>query len=264
MISFAPIGALVIRYARMYRRDPNLLLAVFYWPLLDIITWGFLGSWIAQSNATQLHNYESVALLGILLWQIIGRGCNVLCFAFNEELWSNNVINLFSLPLRITEWMCGAILFSVISMAATTMMCMLFICALYDISCSYLAHTFFIFMPPLFFSALWLGFSSMHLIIGLGKRGTELAFVLIWFLMPFSGAYYPIEVLPVWAQKVSALLPMSYVFQAMRGYVAHDVDPTPYLAKGLLLSILYAACTLTSFVYYFNYSKRKGLARLMD
>src|SRR5437016_5642976 len=116
MISFAPMWAVVIRNARVWKRDLNLLLAGFYWPLLDVFIWGFLGAWIAQSHAQQFHNYESVALLGILLWQVIGRGCNIMAFTFTEELWSNNVVNLFSLPLRTIEWISGIILFYIIMM----------------------------------------------------------------------------------------------------------------------------------------------------
>ena len=47
MISFAPIWAIVFRHLYIWQRDVNLLLCGFYWPLLDILIWGFLGSWIA-------------------------------------------------------------------------------------------------------------------------------------------------------------------------------------------------------------------------
>src|ERR1700722_18655619 len=120
MLSFSSIWAVVIRHARAWKRDPNFIFAGFYWPLLDIIIWGFLGAWIQKSQATQFHNYEAAALLGILLWQIVGRGCNVMGFSLNEELLTNNVVNLFSLPLRIGEWMCGIVLFTAIIMTITS------------------------------------------------------------------------------------------------------------------------------------------------
>jgi len=82
--------------------------------------------------------------------------------------------------------------------------------------------------------------------------------------MPFSGAYYPIEVLPAWAQKVSAMLPMSYVFTGMRQYVLHNQSPAPLLLKGYLLSTVYAIGAIALFVYCFKRSKQNGLARLID
>ena len=264
MLSFSSIWAVVIRHARAWKRDPNFIFAGFYWPLLDIIIWGFLGAWIQKSQATQFHNYEAAALLGILLWQIVGRGCNVMGFSLNEELLTNNVVNLFSLPLRIGEWMCGIVLFTAIIMTITSIFCMLVISLLYDVSMWLIIKTFFIFCPPLFFSCLWIGFTCLQIIILLGKRGVELGFVTCWFLMPFCGAYYPIEVLPQWAQKISAFLPMSYVLTGMREYVMHQQDPTSHLIKGYVMSIAYAICAILLFVYCFNRSKRKGLARLAD
>jgi ABC-2 type transport system permease protein len=264
MISFAPMWAIVLRHVRMWRRDLNYVLGGFYWPLLDILVWGFLGAWIQQSQAEQLQNYEATALLGILLWQLVGRGCNIMLVALNEELWSNNIVNLFSLPIRTVEWMAGVILFYAIMMAMTTIFCLLVIWAVYSVPMGYVLSTFLYFAPPLFLSGIWIGFTCLQIVTILGKRGSELSFVVGWFFLPFVGAYYPIEVLPAWGQKVSAVLPMSYVFQGMRGYVMHQQDPTSYLIKGYVLSILYAAVAILLFVYCFNRSKQKGLARLAD
>ena len=264
MISWASVWAVVLRHVRLWKKDLNLILSGFYWPLLDIFIWGFLGSWIQQTSASQFQNYESVALLGILLWQIVGRGSNIMAFAFCEELWSNNIVNLFSLPLRLTEWMCGIVIFYAIMMSITTLACMFAIALLYDISLWYIFSTFLIFMPPLFISGVWIGFTCLQIVVTLGKRGVELGFVAIWFFLPFSGAYYPIEVLPHWAQKVSNYVPMSYVFQGMRGYLMNHQDPTLYLIRGYILSILYASCAIIMFIYCFKRSKTHGLARLVD
>jgi ABC-2 type transport system permease protein len=264
MISFAPIWALVLRHTRLWKRDLNFLLAGFYWPLLDIVIWGFLGSWIAQSQMVEFQHYKVAALLGILLWQIVGRGCNIMAFVFCEELWSQNVVTLFSLPLRTVEWMLGTVLFYAIMISMTSVFCMFVIVLLYDVAFWYLFKTFLLFALPLFFSGIWIGFMALQILVMLGKRCLELAFVVGWFLLPFSGAFYPIEILPWWGQMLSSCLPMSYVFTGMREYVMHQQDPTSYLIKGCVLSILYALCSSMLFVYCFNRSKQKGLARLAD
>ncbi|HVX00784.1 MAG TPA: hypothetical protein VHA52_10175 [Candidatus Babeliaceae bacterium] len=263
MISFAPIWAIVLRHVRMWRRDPNYLLGLFYWPLLDVLIWGWLGAWIARSQ-TSLPNYEMVALLGILLWQVVGRGCNIMLLAFNEELWSNNVVNLFSLPLSLVEWIGGMLLFCAIALLIAFVFSIVAINFLYDVSLWQLIKAYLIFMPPLFFSCLWLGFSCLQIVTILGKRGTEIGFVIGWLLMPFCGAYYPVEVLPAWGQALSLWLPMSYVFQGMRGYLMQHQYPTSLLIKGYVLGILYAIIAMVLFVYCFNRSKQKGLARLAD
>jgi len=265
MISFSPIWAIVLRHVRLYRHDINLLLVLLYWPILDIVTWGFLGSWIQQTSGTaEFQNYEAIALLGILLWQVVGRGGNIIALGFAEELWQNNIINLFSLPLRIVEWIWGIVLLYAIAIGITISCCMLLIYGLYDVSMWYMFSSFMIFLPPLFFCGIWLGFICLQIMVFRGKRGTELGFVAVWFMLPFSGAYYPIEVLPAWGQMISACLPMSYVFTGMRAYLMHQQDPTAYLIKGYILAITYAALAIAGFVYLFNRAKVKGLARLPD
>ena len=264
MISFASMWAVTLRHIRMARRDPNFLLSIFYWPLLDVFIWGFVGAWIAQSQPTQFANYESIALLGVLLWQVTGRGCTILITSFAEELWSHNLLNLFSLPLHLIEWMGGAILFTAIMAGLTSLVCMLAIFALYSVSLWQILTTFLIFVIPLFISCIWIGFTGLQIIVIMGKRGVELGYVFGWFLLPFSGAYYPIDILPAWAQRVSSFIPMSYVFEGMREYVAYQQDPTTNLLKGTILSVIYAALAIVLFMHCFNKSKQKGLARLAD
>ncbi len=263
-MAWAPILAVVLRHARMWRRDPNFLLSSFYWPILDVLIWGFLGTWIQQSQNTGFHNYEVVTLSGVLLWAVVGRGANIIGISFAEELWSHNVVNLFSLPLRTHEWISGIVIYNGLMMTMTSLFSMVLIYLLYDVSLWYVFSTFLIFLPPLFLSGIWLGFTNLQIVVTLGKRGVELGFVAAWFLMPFSGAFYPVDVLPRWGQMLSACLPMSYVFTGMRNYLMHQQDPTSYLIKGYALSILYALCAVFLFIYLFNRSKRNGLARLAD
>ncbi len=263
MISFSSSWAIVLRHFHLWKREPNLLLMGFYWPLLDIFIWGFLGAWIAQSQ-TALPNYEAVALLGILLWQVVGRSCNILGILLCEELWVQNFVNLFSLPLRMSDWIVGIVLFSSMVMFLTFVAGIIAISLFYSVSIPYLVSTFLVFMPPLFLCALWLGFTGLQVVISIGKRGAEVGFIIGWFFMPFTGAYYPVEVLPHWAQTFSKCLPMSYVFQGMRAHVMYGQDPTNYLVTAYALSIPYAVLAIVLFIYCFNRSKRRGLVRLMD
>jgi ABC-2 type transport system permease protein len=264
MISYWPISAIVLRHVRLWTKDPNILLAFLYWPILDILIWGFLGNWIQKSQGITFQNYTMVALLGVLLWQIVGRGCNALCNTLNEELWSGNVINLFSLPLKMSEWIVAAIVVTAIVITITAVFCVSLTALLYDVSMLQLLKTFLLFAPPLFISCIWLGFTSLSIVTILGKRGVELGYILSWFFMPFCGAYYPIEILPVWGQAISVWLPMSYVFQGMRQQLMHNQDPLPYLFRGYLLSSMYAIFAVVVFVYCFNRSRKNGLVRLMD
>jgi ABC-2 type transport system permease protein len=264
MISFPSIWAITLRHSRLLMRDTNLKLAHFYWPLLDVLIWGFLGSWIQKMQGSPSHNYEAIALLGILLWQTAARSSIVTMQAFLEELWAQNLINLFSLPMSLAEWILGVMLYNGIMSIVTVFYCVGLIFLLYKLSIWYLLSTFLIFAPPLFISGLCIGFACLCCIAYLGKRAQELGFVFAWFFAPFSTAFYPMEVLPPWAQAISYCLPMSHVFMGMRKYLIEHQDPTPYLIKGYAMSCGYATIAVVLFVFLFQKSKQKGLARLSD
>ena len=262
--SLNAIWAIILRLLPAFRRDFNLFFSTFYWTFFDIIFWGFLGMWIQQSQPLLSNNYKMVALVSLLLWQFIARGCHVIISGFIEELWSQNIVNLFSLPLRLIEWILGLILFTAFIMTTLLLFGTTIIYYVYDIPIIPFIKTVLTFTPPLFLSSIWVGFTCLSVIIFLGKRGIELGYIIVWTLLPFSGAYYPTNVLPHWAQQVSEWLPMHHIFSGVRQSLMHHEDPTPYLARGYTLSTLYALGAILLFMYCFKRAKNKGLARLIE
>lgn len=262
MISFQSIGAIMLRYFYIWKSDYNTMFASLYWPLLDIIMWGFVGAWIQQTQHFQ--NYQFVALLGVLLWQVIGRGSNIIISIFIEELCSNNIINLFSLPLRMIEYILAVILYYVCMILVTTFFCMVFIPALYGISLFAIISNFLIFLLPALISGIAVGFIGLAIIATFGKRGMELGWIFSWFLLPFSGAYYPISVLPWWGQKLAACLPMSYIFEGMRQFLLYQQSPSINILYAVSLGVLYTIGAIFLFLYSFERSRKNGLIKLVE
>lgn len=263
MFSFSALFAITLRHLRLLWRDTNMALATFYWPLLDVLIWGFLGSYM-QNMQVGVANYQVIALLGILLWQTTSRGAIVIAMSFVEELWSYNLLNLISLPLSLFEWMGGIVLYNIFTTCLTFTYCTGLIYLLYGLSPLMLLSKFILFAPSLFISGLAIGFLCLAIIAYCGKRAQELCFVFSWFFSPFSTAFYPREVLPLWAQHISDILPMSHVFTGMRVAMIHNGDPTAYLIKGYLMSVAYLLAAILIFICAFNKSKNRGLARLSD
>ncbi len=118
------------------------------------------------------------------------------------------------------------------------------------------------FLFALLMSGWFIGFSSAALIVYFGRRLQGLAWMLGFLLAPFSAVYYPVDALPVWAQKVSFCLPMTYVFDGMRQILREG--PTPWLALGMALglNVLYLAASVAFFAWMFEKSRNRGLARM--
>jgi len=264
MINFSPVWALVLRHSRLWMRDTNLILVMLYWPLLDILVWGFLGAWIQQTQCYSTYNYQTVALLAIVLWQTTCRSSINLTYSLMEEIKTHNLVNLFSMPLRITQWIMGVILFDLFLSIINMCYCIGLIVWIYGLPISSILKPVYIFAPPLFISGLALGFICLQIIIYLGKRAEELSFVIAWFFAPFSTAFYPLEVLPPWAKTISYSMPMSYIFEGMRAYMTRHEDPTFYLIQGYVMALLYVIVGIIGFIVLFNKTKDKGLTRLSD
>lgn len=258
------IFAITMRHLRLLRRDINHLLSTFYWPLLDVLIWGFLGTYIQNVQTNGIQNYTAVALLCIMLWRTTSSSAIVTARALVEELWTHNLINLVSLPLTLTEWILGVTLYNVIMSGITAIYCMILIMLLYGLSPLAMLSTFIVFAPPLFFSGLALGTICLAIIAYCGKRAEELFYIFAWFFAPFSTAFYPREILPGWAQMLSDALPMSAIFTGLRTSMLHNGDPTPYLIKGYLMAIAYFIVAIIAFAFAFHKSKKYGLARLSD
>ena len=261
-MNYLPISAITIRHIRLIRNYMNRFLFIFYWPFLDILIWGFLGKWI-QTLQNDI-NLEMTLLLSILLWSVCARLGMEVFGSLIEELWSHNIINIFASPITLFQWIIGVLLFVLLlSIVVITYLFML-ISLFYDISILSLFKNFIIFAPSLFLSGISIGFLILSIIIYFGLRANEIAYVIMWSFMPFCGAFYPVENLPHWAQKISAFIPMSYAFKGMREYILNHANPLSYLIKSSVLSLIYGCLFLLLFFYMFNKSKNKGLSRLTD
>ncbi len=262
-MEFQHIWAIVLRHARLWTKDPNIILVTLYWPLQDVLLWGFLGAWVQQGQVAT-HNYEAIFLFSILLWQINSRGAVFIVTGFLEELWTANLINLFSLPLKLAEWVCGILLFDLIFNLITAIYCISLILFFYHIPLLTILKIFVTFAPALIISSVWIGFMTLHIITYMGKRAQELCWILAWGLSPLCGVFYPINIFPAWIQKISYYLPMTYVFEGLRNYLMHDISPINNLMIAYGMGITYALIAIGVFAWLFKRTKVQGLARLSD
>lgn len=261
MIEFQHAWAITLRHIRQVMHDVNAQIAILFWPLLNIVIWGYLGLWMQHNNNPLL---QTALLSSIFLWELFARGSIMISLSLLEELWSNNITSLFATPLRLSEWILGTIIFSGLTTLFTAVYCFCLIKLLYGLPAGLLMHIFLLFTPPLFIASIATGLLALQVVLYRGKRAAEFVFLAVWIIAPLSGVFYPREVLPVWAQRVGDVLPMSYIFAAQRNYILYQQDPFKNIVIGYLLGIMYCIVALLLFAYSFRKTKKAGLARLMD
>lgn len=254
------IKALIIRYLMLTFRDFHRFIDLIYWPILDIIIWGFTAHWI-QCSQEQVQ-VSSILLTALVFWQVLFRAQMEVSFNFLDELWSHNLVNLFSTPVTFFEWVSAAMIVGLIKSAFTFLLGSVTIWILYKLLIFKSGLILIPFLLLIVMSGWTIGFLTTATVTYWGQKVQTLVWVIAWAFAPFSGVFYPISVLPYWGQCIAAVIPMSYFFEAVRGTLMTGIVPIKTLALCCLLNGVYMVIALALFKYSFEKSKIYGLARL--
>lgn len=256
------IFAMVLRYTINMKHNFDRLTDMFYWPAMDLLIWGLTGLYLAQITKTSA-NYLFVILSGLVFWVVIWRAQYEITTNFLSELWDRNIVNLFTTPLNLTEWMSAFIIFgflkTLVSVSFSALLAFLFY--------HYNVFSFGWYMPLFIISLLMTGWATGFVVAAIlvryGQKLQTLAWAGVALIAPFSALYYPVSVLPHWAQTIAWYIPSTYIFEALRqslftGHVSFDK-----LMISFVLNVIYLVISLWFFVFMFNKSRKLGLGRLI-
>lgn len=236
------------------------LTELFFWPLLDIFIWGITIVWI-QKMDTQVSLVLPI-LTSLVLWQVVWRSNYEVSVNILKELWARNYVNLFSTPLKTSEWIVSLMLLGLTKNGITILFGSISVYILYGANIFELGLPFIPYLLSLVISGWWCGFLSSSVIIYFGQRMQMFAWIAGYIFSPFSAVFYPLSALPIWAQPLSKILPMSYVFEGVRSCYFEGVFSMELFIKSLVLNVIYLIISLLLFVVMFEKSREKGLARL--
>lgn len=259
-MSLSRIKGVFFRYFFALKRGVHGLSDLFYWPLVDILLWGLTARWIQSQN--QLPTLPLMLMTGLIFWQVIWRGSIDFSVSLLQEFWTRNLSNLFSTPLKIHEWCLGIIGISLFKLMISISFGALVVYLLYALNVFTVGFYFLPFVALLVIFGWTVGFLSSALIIYYGHQVEALAFMIPFIFAPFSAVFYPVDVLPKFAQTIAWSLPTTYIFEGMRKILTNEVFPTAYFAYSLVLNLVYLVVCLGLFVKMFKKSLNKGLSRL--
>jgi ABC-2 type transport system permease protein len=259
-MNFTRIKGVFFRYYYNMIKGPQQISDLFYWPLVDILLWGLTSIWIqTQNNVSKL---PLVLLTALIFWQVAWRGSFDISVSLLQEFWHRNLVNMFSTPLKISEWICGIILLCFCKLAVTLTFCSVLVYLLYSLNVFTVGWAFLPFVALLLIFGWSLGFFAAGIIIYWGHQVEMFAWMVTFLFAPFSAVFYPVSILPSWAQKIAWSLPTTYVFEGMRILLNKGEFPISYFWYSLILNIIYLVLSFLFFRWMFNKSRVKGLARL--
>lgn len=261
MINFNRVYAIILRDFINLRHSLDRLSDMFYWPIMDLFLWGLTGLYFAQLNK----NYHSaeIILTGVVFWLIVWRAQYEINVNLLSELWDRNLVNIFASPLKVQEWALSAVIFGFLKMILSFSFISIIAFLLYQ----YNIFVYGFYLIPIILSLLltgWtIGFFVSGFLIRYGEKIQTIAWTGSALIAPFSVIYFPLSILPNWAQKIAAFVPTSYIFEGMREILFKGVISYDKLFLSLALNIIYLILSILFFVWMFNKSRKLGLGRLI-
>lgn len=255
--SFQRIYALVLRHIYLWRSSVMRLVDSIYWPAVQMVMWGFMTQYLLP-QASFVAQAAGVLLSGLLLWEVVVRGNLSLSIAFLEEIWSRNLGHLFVSPIHSWELAAGIIIASLLrtllGMIPVSLMAWAFFgYSIYTLGLPLLA--FFVILQMFSWS---IGLAMSGLVMRVGQSAESFAWAAVFVLMPVSGVYYPISVLPHWLQVIAWGLPPAYIFEGMRSIMLEKTVHWDMLAVAFGLSAVYLVIGFQVFQWFFRSSRRAG------
>lgn len=257
-MSIKRIYAIFLRQMYLIRGTPTRLFQIFIWIVVDVVTWGFISSYL-NGVAGPGFSFFSVLLGAVLLWDFLGQVMQGITMSFFEDVWSRNFLNVFASPLRIFEYITGFVLTSV-GRSILALVVMLILAALaFGFSVFIYGASLALFIAILFLFGVALGIIGVSIVLRFGPPAEWFIWPIPALLSPFVGVFYPLSTLPQWMQHVGQALPPSYVFEGIRSIVSGGSFPASTLLWGILLSFVYIAIAYGIFMMVYRKAIRTGL-----
>ncbi len=251
------IGALVRRYVYLLLSSGVRLVELIYWPFLQMLTWGFLQTYLAGTT-NPLAQGAGVLIGSVLLWDILFRSKIGFSTTFIEEMWSRNLGNLLTSPLRAYELVAALCLWSVIRLSVSMVPVAIAAYFLFGFNLLDLGVALAAFFAVLVLTSWSLGLISAGVILRYGLGAEELAWSLAFLLLPLACVYYPVSVLPDWLQVIALALPPTHVFEGMRSILLHHVFDAKELWWALSLNAVYLLAGYTIFRRFLRSARENG------
>lgn len=251
------VAAMVERYTYLYRGSWVRIIELIYWPMLQMVMWGFLQTYLAESSSV-VAQAGGMFIGAVLLWDILFRGKIGFSICFLEEMWSHNLGQLMLSPLRANELLAALSVMSIIRLSVGLVPVTILANVFFGFNIFGLGLAFGAFFVNLILTSWALAMVSSGLILRYGLGAEELAWSLGFILLPLCAVYYPVAVLPQWLQYVSLALPPTYVFEGLRAILLEEIFRGDLMAQALALNALYLAGGFIAFRLFLRSTRVNG------
>lgn len=258
-MTFSTIHALVLRNLFLYTRTPVRVVELVFWPTVDLLVWGYLTVFLQQHTGDSFP-YQITFLIGaVILWDILFRAQQGVALYFLEDVWSRNLLNVFSAPVTNADYLAATYAIGLLRAAVTSLLLSVLAIVLYSFNLFQLNWALIPFIFNLLLFGWSLGMVSTALIVRWGPAAETLAWAVPFFIQPFAAVYYPVDALPGAVRWISQLIPCSHIFEGMREGLKDGSVSWSQLGMATGLNLVYLALAGWLFVGVMKKAREKGL-----
>jgi ABC-2 type transport system permease protein len=252
------VYAIFLRQIYLIRDNRTRFFQIFVWITVDIILWGFMSRYLTGISGSGL-SFMPVLLGAVLLWDFLIRVMQGITVSFFEDVWSRNFLNIFASPLKVSEYIAGLVLSSIVTTAIGLIVMFFLAVVLFGFSIFSYGASLMAFLWILFLFGVALGIFSIGIVLKFGPSSEWFVWPIPAILSPFVGVFYPLSTLPPVMQYIARILPPSYVFEGVRAIVAGGDFPASDLVMGMALSCVYILLAYVFFLWVYRKAVRTGL-----
>jgi len=258
--SFSGIYGVLLRYVFVYTRSGLRLFELFFWPIIQLLVWGFLTRYLMQMENGDYMRPVQFILGGVLLWDVQFRATQGVSISLLEDIWTRNLLNIFVAPLRTWEFVMGTCLVGLFRVVLTLPLLILMAYLWFDFNLFQMSLWLLPFYGNLLLFGWCLGIMANCLIIRWGQAAEGLCWAMPFVIQPFAAVYYSVSALPEWLQVVSMTLPCSHVFEGMREVLVGDYSQVvDRMMWALFLNVIWMIIAGFLMHSVLNIARQRGL-----
>jgi ABC-2 type transport system permease protein len=233
--SFQKIWAFSVRSGLVNRRNVFAVFEMLFWPAIGIFSVGLLTRFLNLSGETV--TFILIGAISINTMQIAQLD---LSYALLYSVWSKSLKHEFIAPIRLIHILLGCGLVGLLRgflvfVGMAILSVWLFRMELDRPGPGGLA----IFLAGMFINAAIIGALVLALVLRFGQRAEVAAWAFSYLMLLLCGLYYPVSVLPAWAQAVARFIPLTYFLEYFRHFYGFPLHSSRPLLYGFSLSMVY-------------------------
>lgn len=253
------ILALVTRYILLYTRNPVRLVELFFWPIVQLLVWGFVTNYLQGVGSGNFPKVITFLIGGIILWDALFRSQQGVAISFLEDVWTRNLLNVFAAPVRMTEYLAATFVVGFLRVLCTTLVMGVIAWIGYSFNLLQFNLSLIAFYGNLMLFGWSLGVLVTALILRYGHGAESLAWAVPFLIQPVAAVFYPVSALPGWMQPIALALPPAHVFEGMRHILTHGNVAWQPMVISLSLNLFYLALAGAVFALTLRTARKKGL-----